>query len=151
MEWAGFSGWEWVASGLLAATLGWICVTDIRTFRIPDMASIGLLFVGLSVSFWSPLVTPAQAVFSAAGAYAVFAGLGSAYFRCFGRDGLGLGDAKLLGAAGAWLGAFDLPLLVAVAAISALVFAALTRQRRLAFGPWLSGAFWIVWIVRISA
>ena len=83
--------------------------------------------------------------------YGVFAIMGAAHFRATGREGLGLGDAKLLGAAGAWLGWYDLPLLVALAALGALAFAALFRHRRVAFGPWLAGAFWALWVLRISA
>ncbi len=140
-----------LASALLAGLLGWICVVDIRRFQIPDAASLGLLASGLALSLVSPVVTPAPALVGAGVGYVTFAALGAVFFRHTGRDGLGLGDAKLLAAAGAWLGLRDLPLLVAIAAISALVFALLTRQRRLAFGPWLSGAFWAIWVVRISA
>lgn len=145
------SGLEWLASGLLAVMLAWICLVDIRRYQIPNAASLGLLALGLVLSFASPLVTPGLAVLGAAVGYGVFAGLGAAFYRYSGRDGLGLGDAKLLGAAGAWLGVQDLPLLVAAAAIGALAFAVLTQQRRIAFGPWLSGAFCIIWVVRISA
>ena len=141
----------WRASTILALMLGWICVVDIRHFRIPDAASLGLMMSGLALSFVSPVVTPGAAVLGAAVGYVAFAGLGTAFFRHTGQDGLGLGDAKLLAAAGAWLGLQDLPVLVGVAAISALTFALATRQRKIAFGPWLSGAFWVIWVVRISA
>ncbi|MEM8654280.1 MAG: A24 family peptidase [Pseudomonadota bacterium] len=145
------SGAELIASAWLGVMLAWICVVDVRRFKIPDAASLGLVAVGLGFSPWSTLVTPAIALFSAALGYGIFAGIGALFFRWKGEDGLGLGDAKLLAAAGAWLGFRDLPILVAVAAISALCFAALTRQRRIAFGPWLAGAFWMIWLVRISA
>ena len=144
-------GFAWLASGVLGLMLAWIAVADFQRFEIPDRASIGLLVAGLLLSLHSPLVTPGMAVLASAVGYIVFAALGAAFFRVSGQDGLGLGDAKLLAAAGAWLGLADLPLLVAIAAISALAFAVLTRRRRIAFGPWLSGAFWLVWIVRISA
>ncbi|MFL4470159.1 prepilin peptidase [Tateyamaria armeniaca] len=141
----------WPASAVLGLMLAWICVVDFQRFEIPDAASLGLLIVGLVFSLTSPLVTPWLALVGAAVAYLAFAALGAVFFQITGQDGLGLGDAKLLGAAGAWLGPWDLPLLVAVASFGALAFAALTRQRRIAFGPWLAGAFWVVWMVRISA
>ena len=53
--------------------------------------------------------------------------------------------------AGAWLGWQPLAGLVAGASLSALAFAIITGQRRLAFGPWLAGAFWLIWVGRISA
>lgn len=145
------SGAEMIASAWLGGVLGWICVVDLRRFQIPDAASLGLIAFGLGFSPWSALVTPATALFSAALGYGMFAGIGALFFRWKGEDGLGLGDAKLLAAAGAWLGLRDLPVLVAIAAVSALAFAVLTRQRRIAFGPWLAGAFWVIWLVRISA
>ncbi|MEL6883882.1 MAG: A24 family peptidase [Pseudomonadota bacterium] len=145
------SGFAWLATGVLGAMLGWICVVDIRQFRIPDAASLGLVACGLVLSLVSPVVTPGLAVIGAAVGYATFAGLGAAFHLRTGQDGLGLGDAKLLAAAGAWLGLQDLPTLVGIAAISALTFALVTRQRRIAFGPWLSAAFWVIWVVRISA
>lgn len=142
---------EMLASVGLGCALAWVSVVDLRRFQIPDMASLGLVAAGLSLSPWSVLVTPAIALLAAALGYGIFAGMGALCFRWTGQDGLGLGDAKLLAAAGAWLGLRDLPLLVAIAAVSALAFAALTRQRRIAFGPWLAGAFWMIWLVRISA
>ncbi len=142
---------EWLTSGVLCLVLLWICVVDIRRYQIPDEASLGLLATGLLLSVASPLVTPTLAVLGAAVGYTVFAGLGAAFYHHTGQDGLGLGDAKLLAAAGAWLGVRDLPVLVCVAAISALVFALVFRQRRIAFGPWLSGSFWVIWVVRINA
>lgn len=144
-------GFGWLASALLGIILGWICVTDIRRYQIPDTASVGLIVSGLALSLASPLVTPITATLGATIGYGTFAALGALFYHHTGRDGLGLGDAKLLAACGAWLGPRDLPVLVGVAAVSALVFAVLTRQRRIAFGPWLSGAFWMIWIVRISA
>lgn len=134
----------------LALALAWICVTDFRQFRIPDAASLGLIFLGLIWSFWSSVTIPLSAALGAALGYGTFAFIGSVYFRRTGEDGLGLGDAKLLAAAGAWLGWEDLPLLVAVSAASALAFAAMTWRRRVAFGPWLSAVFWTIWVVRVS-
>ena len=72
-------------------------------------------------------------------------------FRLTGEDGLGLGDAKLLAAAGAWLGWRDLPVLIVLAAVSALVFALAMRTRKIPFGPWLAAVFWVLWILRVSS
>ncbi len=142
---------EFLASAVIAPVLAWICIVDIREYRIPDHASLPLIALGLGASLWPVMATPADAVLGVMLGYGIFALIGAIHFRRTGRDGLGLGDAKLLGAAGAWLGWAELPLLIAFAAVSALAFAILTRQRRIAFGPWLAGAFWLLWIVKISA
>src|SRR5258706_494199 len=66
------------------------------------------------------------------------------------------GDAKLLGAAGAWIGAAALPLTVCLAASCALIavlvarrFAwRLERDGAVPFGPFLCLAVWIVFLTR---
>ena len=76
------------------------------------------------------------------------------YRRLRGRDGLGLGDAKLLAAAGAWVGASGLPSVLAGAALAALAAAGgltlagtrLDRHSALPFGPFLAAATWLVWL-----
>jgi leader peptidase (prepilin peptidase)/N-methyltransferase len=83
-----------------------------------------------------------------------FAGIGWLYRRMRGRHGLGLGDAKLLAAAGAWLGWAALPSVVVIAAVLALALALaqalgcakLALTGKLAFGPHLALAFWLVWL-----
>ena len=80
------------------------------------------------------------------------------YSRVRGRDGLGLGDAKLFAASGAWLGLEGLPavLLVACGAaiVALLVMAwrsqALSATTRIPFGPFLAFGTWIVWLYGAS-
>jgi leader peptidase (prepilin peptidase)/N-methyltransferase len=70
------------------------------------------------------------------------------------RAGLGLGDAKLFAAAGAWLGPAGLPSVLVWACGAALIAVAihsirgqtLSRTSRIAFGPFLAFGFWIVWL-----
>lgn len=80
------------------------------------------------------------------------------YRRLRGYDGLGLGDAKLLAAAGAWLGPLYLAPVVFVGAVLALVAALILRllgrnvslQMTLPFGPFLSASFFGFWCLKIS-
>jgi leader peptidase (prepilin peptidase)/N-methyltransferase len=75
-----------------------------------------------------------------------------------GRDGIGLGDAKLLAAAGAWVGVEALPTVLLIASLSGSVFASilklrgmtLTSETRVAFGPFLALSFWLVWLYGTS-
>lgn len=68
--------------------------------------------------------------------------IGEAYRRVRGREGLGLGDAKLLGAIGAWMGWMALPFVLLAASVIGLVAAALTgaltRDRAVPFGAALA-------------
>lgn len=142
----------------LLATLLAIAVTDIRHRRIPDLLSLPLIAAGLAVAageVWSgaPWQILTDRVIGAAAGYLVFAAIGSAFFRLRGTEGLGLGDAKLLAAAGAWLGWSMLPALVLIAAVGGLaqvgVQALLSRNLdpTLAFGPWLALGFLVLWII----
>ncbi|WP_195819083.1 prepilin peptidase [Roseobacter sp. MH60115] len=134
------------ASLWLASLLIWISVWDLKHLRIPDPANALLALSGLGLAAWRADGWPAAQMAGAAVGYILFAGIGALYFQRTGQDGLGLGDAKLLGAAGAWTGLAALPGLIAFAAISALVYALVTRCRRLAFGPWLSASLFLHWI-----
>ena len=74
------------------------------------------------------------------------------YRRLRGRDGLGLGDAKLLAAAGAWLGLASLPWVVLAAALLGLVLALLRAgplraETAVPFGPPLALAFWVMFLL----
>ena len=148
------SGWLlWASLGL-----GWILLTlaviDGREFVLPDSIVLPLIPAGLAVAC---AVDPGLLVDHALGALAgfvSFAAIAGVYRRARGREGLGLGDAKLLAAAGAWLGWQALPSVVLIAAASGLAFALaaslvggkLAWTSRVAFGPHLALAFWLVWL-----
>ncbi len=144
MEFAGLMTADRVFSTILVGLLVWISVSDWRSYRIPNAANALLLGVGLLCSFGWPWTTMTDAALGVVFGYVVLAGLGWIHFHKTKQEGLGLGDAKLLAASGAWVGWQYLPILVAVSATSALAFCVLTKKRKLAFGPWL--AFSLLWI-----
>jgi leader peptidase (prepilin peptidase)/N-methyltransferase len=142
----------------LAAVLGWwllaLALIDLRAWLLPDTLTLPLLAAGLAAAALGlpPGTSVASAVGGAAAGYAALAGLGYVYRRLRGREGLGLGDAKLLGAAGAWLGLDSLPWVVLLAALLGLVLALAQRQPMRAetavpFGPALALAFWGVFLL----
>ena len=141
-----------LASVGLGVALAAIAVWDLRTRRIPDAISLPLIVAGLGWAFWcGERAWPSYLIGTLAG-YASLAGAGALYFRLRGREGLGLGDAKLFAAAGAWLGWQTLPLVLLVGSVGGLLYAVLARQRdapaELAFGPWLALGIWLAWIGR---
>jgi leader peptidase (prepilin peptidase)/N-methyltransferase len=87
-----------------------------------------------------------------------FLGLRVIYRQLRKRDGLGLGDVKLAGVAGAWLGWQTMSIAVEIAAVSALIVY-LGRQRALGrplrsisylpFGLFLAPAIWLGWLIEI--
>jgi leader peptidase (prepilin peptidase)/N-methyltransferase len=93
----------------------------------------------------------------AAAGYLVLAGIAFAYARLRGREGLGLGDAKLLAVAGAWLGWRAVPIVVVIASAGGLAWAGvrLLRQGRaglsepIAFGAPLCAAIWVALVLAV--
>lgn len=149
------SGWLLPVSCALGWTLLTLAVIDQRHFLLPDVLTLPLIPAGLVVA-WAidPSLLMPHIVGALAG-FAAFAAIAFVYRRMRRREGLGLGDAKLLAAAGAWLGWEALPGLVAVAALCALAVAlartvtggTLSATTRVAFGSYLALAFWLVWLL----
>lgn len=145
----------WVASllGWVLLALGWI---DALCFRLPDVLTLPLLLAGLALTgLDAPDDLPWHAL-GAAGGYLALRGIAIGYRLLRGREGLGAGDAKLLAAAGAWLGPAALPWLVLIAAVVALAWAGVAALAGrsvqattvLPFGPFLAAAFWLLWLYR---
>ena len=127
-----------------------ISLIDIKTLRIPDKLSLPLIVVGLALAAITSRTAALDHAIGAAAAFLLFAGLGEVFFRLRGIDGLGLGDAKLFAAAGAWLGWQNLPLVLLLATFGGLIQALLWQRQKpqahLAFGPWIALAMGLVWI-----
>ncbi len=148
------SGWVLLASCVLGWTLLTLAAIDWQTGFLPDAMTLPLSIGGLAVAWFIDPAALLDHVIGAAAGFAAFALLALAYRRLRGRDGLGLGDAKLLAAAGAWLTWRGLPTVVLFAAIAGLAFVLLRRARgeavdgadRIAFGPALALGIWLVWL-----
>lgn len=146
--------WRLAASWGLAWALLVLATMDALEFRLPDLLTLPLIAGGFAVSLALPDRPIASHLAGAVAGFTVMAGLAMAYRRLRGREGLGLGDAKLLAAAGAWLGWQALPsvVLVACAAAILLILArALLRGRASLISPFPFGlalcfAFWITWL-----
>jgi len=148
------SGWLLWASLGLGWTLLALAAIDFRHYLLPDVLTLPLIPAGLAVAYaLDPALLQEHALGAVIG-FGAFAVIGWAYRRLRGRHGLGLGDAKLLAAAGAWLGWPALPGVVVIAAglalalalAGALAGAKLAWTGKLAFGPHLALAFWLVWL-----
>ncbi|MGO8908271.1 MAG: prepilin peptidase [Bradyrhizobium sp.] len=129
---------------LLSAILAWI---DFRHGIIPDWLNLTIAGLGLSKAvIIGGLPAGVEAACEGVAIGAVFWLLRRLYFAYRQIQGLGLGDVKFLAAAGIWSGVAGLPVLVLVAALTALAYAGLmqlagrqlTGQSSISFGPFLA-------------
>jgi len=153
---AGATGWAlWTGCGLgwTVLALAWI---DWEQFWLPDVLTLPLLVAGLLVTWFDAPWMLTDCAIGAIAGYLAFRILGRVYELVRKREGLGQGDAKLLAAAGAWLGWQALAPLVLLAALIGLGFALAARLRggtmtaatALPFGPALAAALWALWLVQ---
>lgn len=164
--WAALTAPAFALPGLLI--LGWtlvaLAIVDIRIFILPDILTIPLALAGIAHSAWmdaAPSGAPADyllaavyALLAAGAGFLLMAGVAWLFRAARGVDGLGLGDAKLLAAAGAWLGLAALPTIILLAAAVALAVTIGThrilrmrtplRTMPIPFGPYLAASTWIV-------
>jgi leader peptidase (prepilin peptidase)/N-methyltransferase len=151
---ASFSGWLLWASCAFGWTLLTLAAIDYRCLILPDELTLPLIPAGLGVAY---LIAPDRLAGHAAGAitgFAAFSIIAWLYRRIRGRHGLGMGDAKLLAASGAWVSVSGLPSVVFLGATAGLaaVFAAKFMGKRLSsddkvpFGLYLCLGTWLVWL-----
>ncbi|MBU0556844.1 MAG: A24 family peptidase [Alphaproteobacteria bacterium] len=122
-----------------------LAVLDARHFWLPDLLTLPLAALGLTLGDWLLPAPFWERMIGAAIGYLGLFLLAVSYRRLRGREGLGLGDAKLLGAIGAWLGWQLLPIVLLIASLGGLFWALSLRLRghaldggtRLPFGTFL--------------
>ena len=137
--------------GLAACALLWTLLAltfiDVDTQYLPDDLTLPLLWGGLIANLAGLFVPLQEAVVGAIAGYLVLWSIYWLFKLIRGKEGMGYGDFKLLGALGAWLGWKMLPLIVllssvvgAVVGIALIVFKGRDHQIPLAFGPYLAAA-----------
>ena len=152
-------GGRGVAGAGLACLMIAIAAVDARRFIIPDELTAAALALGLAdAAIRHPDgIGEALALAALRGAIvaASFFGLWALYRRLRGREGIGLGDVKLAGVAGAWLDWPSIPIAIEIAALAALAVClvrwlalgrAINATTRLPFGAFLAPAIWIAWL-----
>jgi leader peptidase (prepilin peptidase)/N-methyltransferase len=142
----------------ISCALGWtllvLATVDALAFRLPDVVTLPMIVAGLEISWWLPDGDIIGHLIAAVAGMAVFYAIAVAYRRMRGQDGLGLGDMKLAGVAGAWLGWQALPYVVLLGCAAGLVWVGIATMRRgkaalserIPFGVALCFAIWIVWL-----
>ena len=146
---------EFCLSIVLAAALAALVVIDRDQFRLPDVITLPLIAAGVLLAPPHDLLDALERLAAAMIGFALLFGVAEGYRRWRGHAGLGLGDAKLFAAAGAWLTIAGLAPVLLIASLTALAVTLavayrqgtdLSRTTRIAFGPYLALGFWIVWL-----
>ena len=146
---------NWVQMILLAVFI-YLAYIDLRTFRLPDAITLPLILSGLVLS---GLTNQGFVSFqdSAIGAILGYTSLWllNLLYRAFKKqDGIGMGDAKLLAAMGAWFGWYTLPSILLIASLSGLIGGLIWLQwnkqnhrSAFPFGPFLAiaGIIELLW------
>jgi leader peptidase (prepilin peptidase)/N-methyltransferase len=126
---------------------------DLRTQLLPDNVTLPLLWLGLLLSLPGLFVSPDQAILGGAIGYLSLWSVYWLFKLATGKEGMGYGDFKLLGALGAWMGPMSLlpivlisSLLGAILGSIALVIGGKDRSTPIPFGPFLAAAGWTQFI-----
>ena len=112
----------WIKVSLILA-LVYLAYIDLRTFRLPDAITLALVLSGLLFNGFSEkgLTSFQDSVIGSILGYASLWLLNALYRLTKKQDGIGMGDAKLLAALGAWLGWFALPGILLMASLTGLI------------------------------
>lgn len=127
-----------------------LAVIDFRTYLLPDILTLPLLWAGfLYQLLFQPLMLPGAVIGAMAG-YLILWSFYWLFKLITGKEGMGFGDFKLLAALGAWVGWSMLPLLLilsagigAIVGLSAQLLIPRLRGQPLPFGPFLALAGWV--------
>ncbi len=150
-----------VFSALLAGLAIWIAWVDLERLVIPDLANIAVAALGAAFIL---IETPAGALveeFSDALMRAIAAGgllflVRFIFQRFAGKEGLGLGDVKLMAAGAIILTWASLPYALVLAAVAAILVVALRgirqgawldRETEIPFGAFLAPAIWAAFLL----
>ena len=144
---------------LVTAGLGWwlllTAALDLEEQWLPDLLTVPLILLGLAAAlagFGPPL---AERLWGAGIGWAALEAIRWSYRLSRGRDGMGGGDPKLFAAAGAWVGVWNLPVILLTAGllgIAAALTMVLRGQKveagtRMPLGTLLALALWPAWLL----
>ena len=147
------------APAIGAMVFTWILIAasgiDLRTQLLPDQLTLPLLWIGLLIAAtlgW--YADPVTAILGAAAGYLVLWSVYWTFKLVTGKEGMGYGDFKLLGALGAFVGyAGIVPILLFSSLIGAVVGSIwLAMEGRdkatpIPFGPYLASAGWAQFMI----
>ncbi|WP_373284573.1 prepilin peptidase [Sphingomonas metalli] len=149
-------------AGVAGAILGWLLLTlavlDLRAFWLPDAIVAPLALLGLAGGVLGLAPDLPDRLWGGLGGRASLWLIAAGYRRWRGRDGLGGGDPKLLGAIGLWLGWRLLPAVLLCAGLIGLGVVlfrmvqgrAMVRDDALPLGTLMALAAYPAWLMMVG-
>jgi leader peptidase (prepilin peptidase)/N-methyltransferase len=117
---------------------------------LPDSITLPLLWAGLLISLSGTFTDSATSITGAAAGYLSLWTIYHLFRLVTGKEGMGYGDFKLLGAIGAWTGWQLLPVVIllssvvgAIIGIGLILFRGRDQNLPMPFGPFLAAAGWL--------
>lgn len=119
---------------------------DFKTQLLPDSITLPLMWAGIVLSFWNIFIPLETAVIGAIVGYLSLWLVATLFKVLFKKDGMGMGDAKLLAAIFTWVHFQYFPLVLMLACVVGLVVTVIhrlisgaqMRDNPLPFGPYLA-------------
>lgn len=149
-------------AAIAGAVFGWLLLAlaalDIAELWLPDRLTATLALAGLATGPAGIAPPLADRLIGGLAGFGALWAIGFAYRHLRGREGLGGGDPKLLGAIGLWLGWQMLPAVLLIAALTGLgtvLFGMLTGRAarlddRVPFGALLAIAAYPAWLLLLG-
>lgn len=137
---------------LLLLTWGIIALSfiDFENQFLPDAITYSLLWLGLLASTHSIFVTPTNAIAGAIIGYLFLYTIAKGYILLRKKEGMGLGDCKMLAMIGAFVGATSLLSVILLSTLFALIisltllaFKKIHYHRPIPFGPFIAIGGWL--------
>jgi len=159
-------GLTWQTAALIIFTWGLIAESVIDYFHqfLPDLITYCLLWLGLLISTQHLFISPTDAIIGAFIGYLFLWTVAKLFILVRKKEGMGLGDCKMLAMMGAWVGAMSLlnivlfsSLLALLVSLFLMLFKKMDVSKPIPFGPFIAVAGWctviygnqlMLWITR---
>jgi len=144
------TAWVLLFSWILIA----LTAIDLDEQLLPDQLTLPLLWLGLLFQMSAGHLELSDSILGVIFGYGILWFIYHVFKMITGKEGMGYGDFKLLGALGAWLGWQMIPLVLIFSSVTGAIFGILLaiiakrdRQAPMPFGPFLAtggfiGMFW---------
>lgn len=132
-----------------------LSVYDLRSYRLPNLLNFTFFVLAVATAYLQPRYSVSWHIIGSLVGFSFPVLLNYLYVRLRGRDGIGMGDAKLLAGAGMLLGWPELPLILSISSTLGLAVALFKMRNNcgrkqpiyIPFGPFIAFATLVVWLL----